>query len=349
MKRRGFWNFFARRFLLFILVVFTAITINFIIPRFAPGNPVRAGIMARYGIQADQSMVNNLVAYYENYFGLKDPLIIQYGRFLLNTVRGNLGYSIVNYPRLVSDMIEEKIIWTMSLVLPATAIAAVFGSLLGALFAFPRIPKAINVVVPGLILFSAIPAFLAAVALIYVFAAKLNLFPLVGAYDPTFVPHVVPISPTASIPNYLHWQTLRQILNHSVLPIAALVLTALGGWALNMRGMMVTIQGEDYMTFAEAKGLTDRRLFVYTVRNALLPMVTGLGIAFSTVLTAGILVEVIFGYPGIGNMIMGAIQTRDFPVIYANSLILIVLLAGATFVLDMIYPLIDPRISYERK
>ncbi len=349
MRRRGFFNFFARRFLLFILVVFTAVTINFIIPRFAPGNPVRAGIIARYGLQADQSMVNKLVDYYEGYFGLKDPLFIQYFRFIKNTFTGNLGYSIVNYPRLVSDMIEEKIIWTLSLVVPATVIAALFGSLLGALFAFPRIPKAINIVVPALILFSAIPAFLAAIALIFVFAAKLNWFPLVGAYDPTFVPHVIPISPTASLPNYGHWPTLQQILKHSILPISALVLTALGGWALSMRGMMVTIQGEDYMTFGEAKGLTDGRLFGYTVRNALLPQITGLGIAFSSVLTAGILVEVIFGYPGIGGLIVGAISTRDFPVIYATSLIVITLLAGATFLLDMIYPLIDPRITYERK
>jgi len=349
MRRRAFLSFFVRRFLLFILVVWSAITINFIIPRFSPGNPIRQGIMARYGIQADQSMVNTLTEYYEGYFGLKDPLYVQYFRFIAHTIQGDLGYSIVNYPRLVSDMIAEKLLWTLSLVLPATAISALIGSLLGALFAFPRIPKAINVVIPSLILFSAIPAFLAAIALIFVFAAKLNWLPLVGAYDPTFIPHVIPISATASLPDYGHWPTLEQILKHSILPIAALVLTQLGGWALGMRGMMVTIQGEDYMTFAETKGLTDRRLFGYTVRNALLPQVTGLGLALSFSLTAGILVEVIFGYPGIGSLITGAIANNDFPVIYAISLILIIFLAGATFILDMIYPLIDPRITYERK
>jgi peptide/nickel transport system permease protein len=349
MRRYVFFSFFLRRFVLFILVVWTAVTINFIIPRFSPGNPIRQGIMARYGLQADQSMVNKLTEYYEGYFGLKDPLYIQYIRFIGHTFQGDLGFSIVSYPRLVSDMISEKIIWTLQLVLPATALAAVFGSLLGALFAFPRIPKAINAVVPLLILFSAIPAFLAAIALIFVFAAKLNWLPLVGAYDPTFVPHVIPISTTASLPNYSHWPTLQQILKHSILPIAALVVTQLGGWALSMRGMMVTIQGEDYMTFAEAKGLTDRRLFGYTVRNALLPQVTGLGLALSNSLMAGILVEVVFGYPGIGSLITGAISNNDFPVIYANSLILITLLAGATLILDLIYPLIDPRISYEGK
>jgi peptide/nickel transport system permease protein len=349
MRRSAFLKFFARRFLLFILVVWTAVTINFIIPRFSPGNPVRQGIMARYGLTADQSLVNQLTEYYENYFGLKDPLYVQYARFISHTVTGDLGYSIVNYPRLVTDMIEEKILWTMQLVLPATALSALFGSLLGALFAFPRIPKVINAVVPALILFSAIPAFLAAIALIYVFAYKLGWFPLVGPYDNTFIPHVIQLSTTATIPNYGHMPTLLQILKHSVLPIFSLFVVALGGWALGMRGMMVTIQGEDYMTFAETKGLTDRRLFGYTVRNALLPMVTNLGLALSTAVMAGILVEVEFGYPGIGSLINGAIANNDFPVIYANSLILIIMIAGATFLLDLIYPLIDPRITYERK
>jgi peptide/nickel transport system permease protein len=349
MKFKGFWPFFAKRFLLFILVVWSAVTINFIIPRFTPGNPIRQAIIARYGLTADQSMVNNLVAYYEDYFGINAPLYVQYFRFLKNTVSGDLGFSILSYPRYVLDMIREKILWTLQLVIPATLIAAVIGSLLGAIFAFPRIPKAINAVVPLLILFSAIPAFLVAIALIYIFAYKLDLLPLVGVYDPTFVPHVIPISKWASIPDYSHGPTLQQIFKHSVLPVASLILVQLGGWALGMRGMMVTIQGEDYMTFAEAKGLTDRRMFSYTLRNALLPMITTFGLALSGALMGGILVESIFGYPGIGGLINASIQAKDYPVVYANSLILITILAGVTLILDLIYPLIDPRISYSKR
>lgn len=349
MRRSAFLSFFVRRFLLFILVVWSAVTLNFIIPRFAPGNPVREGIMAKYGLTADQSYVNTLVEYYEGYFGLKDPLYVQYFRFLVNTFRGDLGYSIAQFPRTVADMVREKIIWTLQLVLPATAMAAVIGALMGALFAWPRMPKIYNAIVPLLILFSAIPAFLAAIALVFVFAYKLDLLPLIGAYDNTFVAHVIPISDWASIPDYLHWPTLKQILVHSILPIASLTVVQLGGWALGMRGMMITIHNEDYMNFAEAKGLTDRRLFSYTLRNALLPMVTSLGLALSNSLTAGILVEVIFAYPGIGGLINNAIRVNDFPLIYANSLILIILLAGVTFILDLVYPLLDPRITYERR
>lgn len=347
MHHKAFFSFFVKRTVLFVLVVLSAITINFFIPRFAPGNPVREGIIAKYGLQGDQSAVNDLVEYYENYFGLNDPLLVQYLRFLGNTFRGDLGYSIAQFPRTVLDMIREKVVWTLQLVLPATILAAVLGALLGALFAWPRMPKIYNAIVPLLILFSAIPAFLAAIALVYVFAHKLDLLPLMGAYDNTFVAHVIPISQWASVPDYTHWPTLQQILKHSVLPIVSLILVQLGGWALGMRGMMITIHSEDYMNFAEAKGLTDRRLFSYTLRNALLPMATSLGLALSNALTAGILVEVIFAYPGIGGLINSAIRVNDFPLIYANSLILIVVLAGATFLLDMFYPLLDPRISYE--
>ena len=277
MGHKAFWSYLVKRTLLFLLVVWSAMTINFIIPRFAPGNPVRAHVLSVVGVTADQSATNDLVKYYENYFGINDPLLVQYFRFIANAFRGDLGYSIAQFPRTVWDMIREKIIWTLQLVLPATLIAAVAGSLLGALFAWPRMPKIYNATLPLLILFSSIPAFLAAIALIYVFSYKLDLLPLMGAYDTTFVAHVIPISANASIPDYAHWPTLQQILKHSILPLLSLILVQLGGWALGMRGMMITIHNEDYMNFAEAKGLTDRRLFSYTLRNALLPMSTNLG------------------------------------------------------------------------
>src|SRR5690606_30820818 len=115
MHRKAFFSYLLRRTLLFLLVVFSAVTINFIIPRFAPTNPVREAILAKYGLTADQSALNDLVAYYEEYFGLNDPLIVQYFRFLRNTVRGDLGYSITQFPRTVLDMIREKVVWTMQL------------------------------------------------------------------------------------------------------------------------------------------------------------------------------------------------------------------------------------------
>ena len=140
------------------------------------------------------------------------------------------------------------------------------------------------------------------------------------------------------------------ILKHAILPALAFILTTAGGWAIGMRGMMVTVQGEDYMTFAEAKGLKNWRLFYkYAVRNALLPQVTGLAISFSYIVAGSVLVESVFRYPGLGSYWLDAITQLDYFLIYGIVFILIVAIGVAMFIVDMIYPLLDPRISYEGK
>jgi peptide/nickel transport system permease protein len=288
-----------------------------------------------------------LMIFYRSYFKLDRPIWEQYATFLRNMLRGDLGKSIGKYPWTVGEMLGETLPWTLQLVIPATLIAAVVGSVIGSLFAWPRMPRAYNAVIPGLVFFSAIPGFVLAIALITIFSFYLRLLPAGGAWDMMFVPARVPISERAYLPDYTHWPTVKQIIMHSILPLASLVLVGLAPWALSMRGMTVTVQGEDYMLFAEAKGLTNRRLFSYTVRNTLLPQITRLGLAFSTVLTGGILVENVFVYPGVGQVINGGIARKDFPVIYVTSLILIVMLCGLMFLLDVLYPLMDPRISLE--
>jgi peptide/nickel transport system permease protein len=132
------------------------------------------------------------------------------------------------------------------------------------------------------------------------------------------------------------------------LPALSIILASAGGWAIGMRGMMVTVQGEDYMTFAEAKGLKNLRVFYkYAVRNALLPQVTGLALSFSTIVSGGVLVEVVFGFPGIGTLLAQAVGRLDYFVIYGILFILAVSIGIAMFIIEMIYPLLDPRIQYE--
>jgi peptide/nickel transport system permease protein len=141
---------------------------------------------------------------------------------------------------------------------------------------------------------------------------------------------------------------MLEILKHSILPGLALVLTSMGGWVIGMRGMMVTVQGEDYMTFGEAKGLKDKRLFYrYAMRNAILPQVTGLALSFSFLVSGSVLVELVFQFPGVGTLLARSISTLDYFMIYGIVLIIVVCIAVAMFIMDMIYPLLDPRISYE--
>ena len=139
------------------------------------------------------------------------------------------------------------------------------------------------------------------------------------------------------------------VLQHAVLPAASIVLVSVGGWALSMRGMMVTTMGEDYVTFAESKGLKNRTVFMrYCLRNAILPQVTALALALGQLLSGAVLVEVIFGYPGIGALLFQAIRENDHFLIQGIVFTVIVALGLATFVLDVIYPLLDPRIAYRR-
>jgi peptide/nickel transport system permease protein len=136
---------------------------------------------------------------------------------------------------------------------------------------------------------------------------------------------------------------------HSILPGLSIILVSTGGWALGMRSLMVMTQGEDYVIFADAMGLRDRTIFSqYAIRNALLPQVTALALALGTIVSGAVLVEVIFGYPGIGTMLYQAIRGSDYYLVQGIVFVVIVSIGLATFVLDIIYPLLDPRITYRK-
>ena len=170
--------------------------------------------------------------------------------------------------------------------------------------------------------------------LIYVFAFLIKLFPLGGGYSVGMSADWTP-------------EFLVDAGKHAILPALSIVLADLGGWALGMRGMMVTVQGEDFMTLAEAKGLNPSRIFMrYAVRNAILPQITSLALAIGRVVSGAILVEVVFGYPGVGNLLYQAIRIFDYFVIYGVAFMVIVAIGLATLVLDLVLPVLDPRITY---
>jgi peptide/nickel transport system permease protein len=183
--------------------------------------------------------------------------------------------------------------------------------------------------------FTSIPSILAAIFLIYIFAFILDWFPLIGSYGRGMRPAFTP-------------EFIGSVIRHGTLPALSIVLVTFGYWALGMRGMMITVEGEDYMHLARAKGLSSLYvLYRYMIRNAILPQVTAFAITLGTIVSGTILVEYIFSYLGMGTVIYTAITNQDYPVIQGTSFILIVMTALAVFIIDMIYPLIDPRISYQ--
>jgi peptide/nickel transport system permease protein len=194
---------------------------------------------------------------------------------------------------------------------------------------------ALHILAAPMMTLSSIPFYLLGLILLYIFAFSLKWFPLSGGHD------------VGAIPS-LSWSFISDVLEHSLLPAMTIVLASLGSWAIGMRGMMISGLGEDYITFAEAKGLQGSEIFFrYALRNALLPQTTALALSLGYIVSGAVLVEVVFGYPGVGTLLYQAIQRFDYFVIYGVVIMLILAIGLATLVIDLLYPLLDPRITYQ--
>jgi peptide/nickel transport system permease protein len=330
-------EYLIRRIFLLLVIIWCAATLNFFVPRLTGGDPVRSQLMQQAasggGVQAG---MDEMVASYQERFGLNDPLLEQYVAYLRQIATLDLGYSMTSYPTTVWEVMGSAIPWTVGLLFTTTILAFILGTLAGALLGWRKSPRMIHYIFPPLLTFSAIPFFLLGLMLLYIFAFQVRWLPLFGGYTPGTFPE---------------WSLTfaEDVLRHSILPAVAILLASMGFWALGMRGMMITADGEDYMIFAEASGLKNRTLFFsYAMRNALLPQTTALALTLGQLLTGALLVEVIFNYPGIGGVLYYAIRQFDYFVIQGVILIIVIGVALATLILDLIYPLLDPRIRYHR-
>ncbi len=327
-------GYVVRRVGVFLLVIWAAATINFAIPRLSPADPVKEALLKVTSMGASVSGMDVLTQNFAARFGLDQPVWKQYLNYLTDLAQGNFGYSISYFPASVREMILVALPWTIVLIGLATLFSFIIGTVLGAFMAWSHVPGTVRVLGPPLLTMSAIPYYLLGLILIYLFAFLTKTFPLGGGYS-------VGLAPDWSPP------FLIDALKHSILPALSIVLADLGGWALGMRGMMVTVQGEDYMTLAEAKGLNPGRVFLrYGVRNAILPQITSLALAMGRVVSGAILVEIVFSYPGVGNLLYEAIRRFDYFVIYGVAFMVIVAIGLATLILDLLLPVLDPRISY---
>jgi peptide/nickel transport system permease protein len=213
-------------------------------------------------------------------------------------------------------------------------ITFVLGVTVGALLAWKGTPRLVRVLIPLTMIWGVLPYYLLALLLLYALAFTTGLFPMSGAYD-------------SGLAREFTWAFARNVVHHAVLPALSIILSSLGLWALTMRGLMVNTIGEDYMLLAEAKGLPRRRiLWWYAVRNAIPPQVTHLAIALGHVVSGAILVEIIFAYPGIGYQLYMSITNSDYTVIQGITLLLAVTVGLAVLIIDLIYPRLDPRVTY---
>ena len=274
---------------------------------------------------------------YNARFGVERPLWRHYVNYLGDTARLDFGKSRSNYPTPVTSMLRSAIPWSVALLGTATLLSFVLGSLGGALLGWGKAPRWLRGIFPVFFTFSAVPFYLMGLILLYLFAFRLYWLPLFGGYSVQGVPEFT----------FAFW---ADVLQHALLPAASIVLAQIGFWALGMRSMMVTTQGEDFMRQAEAKGLAGKRIFFrYAMRNALLPQTTQLAVTLGHVISGAILVEIVFSYPGVGTVLLNAVRTFDYLVIQGVIFTIIVTVALAMLIVDLIYPLLDPRINYSKE
>jgi peptide/nickel transport system permease protein len=325
-----------QRLLFLLLVIWAAATITFFIPRLSSRNPIRErfAALARTGGFSPGDL-ETIVESYNQKFGLDKPLLEQYTDYLGSLARFDLGVSLNLFPKTVGELIMEALPWTIGLLIVTTILSFILGNLLGALAAWPHAPNWLRGIATSFVLLQGVPPVLLGILLIFFIAFRAKLLPISGSHS------------IGTVPNW-SIEFALDVGKHQILPALALIFGTVGGWVLSMRGMGITIQGEDYMLFAEHKGLNNRTIFRnYFLRNAMLPQVTGFALALGNVVTSAIVVENIFGLPGLGTVLSAAIRANDFLVIYGIVLFITIAIATLMVMVELLYPLLDPRIRHE--
>src|SRR5215471_10856766 len=318
-------RYLTRKIVIYLLTFFVAVTIDWAIPRFMPGDPIQQ-LLAR--MQAQPGSQQALTSYYTKAFGFDVPVWKQYLNFWVALFHGDLGVSIANFPTPVWELIRGAVPYTLALLVPAILLSFWAGNKVGAMAA--RRKALDDTVLPASYILTATPQMWLGIVLVWLFATTLAWFPPSGAYDLSMQPAWT-------------WEFVVSFLHHWVLPFMALFLVAFGGWAIGMRNMIIYELEADYSNYLAALGAPTKLVRRYAYRNAVLPQVTGLALALGAVVAGAIVVEIVFSYPGLGTLTLGAIQNRDYFLIQGIFLFLITGVLIANFIIDIAYVLIDPR------
>jgi peptide/nickel transport system permease protein len=320
--------YYARKIGYFVLTLWAAVTLNFIIPRLQPGDP--AEIMVRQ-ITGKGEVDPAQVAAIRTMLGYGDDnVFIAYAKYLGQIVQGDFGISFTYFPYPVTDVIWKALPWTLVLVGLTQLLSFVLGTLLGAIAAWRRNSRFDATISVGSTFVGNLQSVWIGLMILYIFAYQLGWFPASGGYgytDEEFTP--------------IH---IADVIAHGFLPALTLMITAPIGFILSMRNTMVQVLGEDYIRLGAAAGLKQRTLALgYAARNALLPVITSFALSLGVLMGGSILIETVFDYPGMGRLMGEATSNRDFPLMQTILLATIVIVLTANFIVDLIYPLIDPR------
>jgi len=318
-------RYLARRGILFLVTLWAALTVNFIIPRVMPGNEATAVLATFRGV--NPAALHALQIEFGT--GVHQSVVTSYFQYLGNTLTGQLGVDAQGVS-VVSE-ITSKLPWTLGLVGVTTVIAFLIGTLAGVVSAWRRGGRLDAVLPPALFIVSTIPMFFVGLLLIYVFAVKLNWLPLGSNYS-------LGATPTFSL------SFIGDVLDHALLPGISLTVVTAGLWVYSMRNNMITTIEEDYVKMGRAKGLAPRRvMFDYAARNAILPNLTGFAMQLGYVLGGAIVIEYLFSYPGLGYLFYTATTDHDLPLMQGLFLFYTLAVLICVLIADLLTAVLDPR------
>lgn len=321
-------KYIFRKVLFLLIAAWAALTINFFLPRLMPGDPASVMVTKYRGMLTPEA-----VKALEISFGIDTDrnIILQYFDYWGDILSGDFGLSVVYFPQPVSKVLANTVPWTLGLMGMSTLIAFAAGMLIGIKTGWKRNSLLSDGIVPVSLFLNAMPYFWFAMLILYIFSFQLGWFPLGGAYDP--------------FGNSEGFARIWSMLEHAFLPAITIIITALGGWVLTMRNSMINVLAENYVVFAQARGLSDRKIkYSYVARNAILPSFTGFAMALGFVISGALMTEIVFSYPGVGYTLYQAVIGLDYPLMQAMFLFISMAVLVANFIADFIYVILDPRV-----
>ncbi|HKJ86029.1 MAG TPA: ABC transporter permease [Spirochaetia bacterium] len=333
---RAYLFFTLKRAGQLLAVIFFGISAAFFITHLSPIDPVdqavrRVTSRSNFSPAAVESMRAALTELY----GTDQPLGTQFVSFWSRLFRGDLGPSLIAFPTPAMDLVSRALPWTVGLLLTAVIFTWLVGNILGGLAGYyqnNRFLKAFGVVAMGL---QPIPYYIVAFILLIIFGFLWPVLPISGGY-------AMNVTPGWNIAYIL------SVLRHAILPAMSLVLVGMGLWFLGMRALVSNVVTEDYVRYAEVGGVNSRKIVgMYVIRNAIIPQLTALAMVLGGIFSGTVITEQVFSYPGLGSLLIDAVNGGDYSLVLAVTSVAITAVAGAIFIVDLLYPILDPRIRVE--
>jgi len=320
----------------YFLVIFMGITAVFVIPRLIPNDPVLRVVaeMRARGANLEPGTMDRIIADLTEMYGLEGSMLDQYWAFWGRLFRADFGVSFFQFPTRVNHLIAVALPWTLALLITTTAISWTMGNILGGLAGYysrKRWSRTLDVIA---MVIRPLPYYIFSFALLLLFAYVVRWFPITGGARIGHIPA-------------FNWSYIKDVLWHSVLPALSLVI--LGGAVMfqTMKLIVQNVNAESFVQYAKLGGVTeDRIVSKYVIRNALLPQITGLALSLGQIFSGALITEIVFSYPGLGSLLYNAIITGDYNLIMGITVFSILAITTAILIVDLLYPLFDPRVRY---